>query len=313
MAQASQITSLPEFTGDKVSRADVQLFFSHVERAKQAYNWTDAQTAGAVQTRLRGYAAEFIQARTIAGVDMSTWPLLKGVLQKAFARTKNAKLATRALTGGLQQREDEPIVGFYARVTVAMDALAYDKTAAQKAEQEYRDYLAKQEFIFVAAGMKLSYRQKLEATHPAPDNIDDLIEFVQTIEEGEMAQATSNVSAITNSQPQPSATPVPTPEPFPTTHEELLEAMKRVWNNKNNSNGPANNRGRQGNGRGGNSNQGNRETRTCFYCKKPGHLIKDCRAKARADNGGNNRRAVNEVQKNPAFEFAESLNSNGGQ
>jgi hypothetical protein len=251
MAQASQITSLPEFSGDKVTRSDVLLFFSHVERAKQAYNWTDAQTAGAVQTRLRGYAAEFIQARTLAGVDVSTWPTLKGVLQNAFARTKNAKLATRALTGGLQQREDEPIVGFYARVTIAMDALAYDKTAAQKAEQEYKDYLAKQEFIFVAAGMKLAYRQKLEAAHPPPADIDALIEFVQTIEEGENVQATAAVSAVDQPRPHPRFLPPP-PEPLPTTHEELLEAMNKVWNGRNNSNGPAQaTAAASGNGRGG--------------------------------------------------------------
>jgi hypothetical protein len=199
MAQASQVATLPEFSGAKVTRADVEQFFDHVERAKRTYTWTDAQTSGAVQSRLRGYAAEIIRARTLAGVDLTTWPLLKGLLQDSFARVSNTSRAAKAVSN-LTQQPDEPIMAFYARVTLALDALAYNKTAAQKAEQEYLDHLAEQEFIFVQGGMRDSHKIKFNAVPTPPATIADLIKFVQRIENAEEANAALTVAAI---QPPP--------------------------------------------------------------------------------------------------------------
>jgi hypothetical protein len=316
MAQASQVTSLPEFTGEKITREQVLQFFTQVDRAKTTYGWDDEQTANAVLSRLRGHAAVFIQARTAAGVDMSTWPRLKAILQGAFARTQNANLAVKSLLGGLQQGPDEPIIYFYARVTLALDNLAFDKTAAQKAEQAYKDQLANQEFIFVRAGMRPSHRAKYEASNDAPANIDNLIIWIQKIEEGQASPPSQTVAEVHTSPAKPTPQEKPEQEPIidklPTTPAEFVEAVSKFMNRNNFNSSATRKPAAASRGRGTYGNNGNRETRSCHYCKKPGHLIKDCRARQRAEKERNGRK-VNEVQTEDIYAYSDSLNDNGGQ
>ena len=154
----SQLNQLPEFDGS--ASKDVDIWIWNVERCARQFNWTDAMRCAAAQGRMTGAAAYWLHAKQLAGINFNTWtdgvgdaqPNLKTALLARFKILINALVAADAVTN-LDQKKTEAVSDFYDRVIVAVDRKNFSYTAAQKANDDYKEKMMADVFVFFHAGL----------------------------------------------------------------------------------------------------------------------------------------------------------------
>ena len=179
---ASQITSIPEFWGKQTE--NVRLWVVQVERAARQYDWNDASTAAAAQSRMMGAAASWLQSELILGNDFLEFAGddgLREALLRRFAEQITQLSAIKALKE-ISQKQGETIDEFRDRLMVALDRKNYFKTDAEKRTAEYIRGLQSELFSFLGAGMLEELRTRTMGTPHPPTTAEELVLAARAVE-----------------------------------------------------------------------------------------------------------------------------------
>ena len=296
-----------------------------ITRAMALANWTDETAAKAAQMALRGPAAvwssNLIEAEA-TGIDK--WSTFMPLVEARFK--KPTTLAQKAqLQAGLVQKPNEPVMTFWDRVNAAsyllvddFPAMTQGADAAQykKSKQDARELTFRQHFV---AGLAPAVREQLISRDPT--TLDELqkeatrLETAQADRLKEKRDLPTQVYAIeAAADPTTEATDHSTPAfDFGQLREELTSTVTNAIK----TGFSAATRGRPRGGQASRPNFG-RTGRSaaprgptpfnCYYCNKPSHYARDCRAKKRDIANGVVRRTQNNAV-NVAYATAfEELN-----
>ena len=298
-----------------------------ITRARALANWTDETAAQAAQMAFRGPAAvwcsNLIEADA-AGLDK--WSTFMPLVEARFK--KPTTLAQKAqLQASLVQKPNEPVMTFWDRVNAASTLLIDDfppitqgADAAQykKSKQDARDLTFRQHFV---AGLAPTVREQLISRDPT--TLDELrkeatrLETAQADRLKEKIDRPAQVYAIdATADPTSEAADHSTPAfDFGQLREELASTVTNAIR----TGFSAATRGRPRGGQASRPNFG-RTGRSaaprgptpfnCYYCSKPSHYARDCRAKKRDIANGVVRRTQNNAVHAAYATAFEELNPN---
>ena len=192
----SQLATVPVFKGDSTDAAPIEEWLAQVERSKTQFNWTDTQTAAAVQTKLQGTAQSWLLAETLRNVTYTTWAGnngLKTKLTEVFSPVVN-EVQIANLLANLKQRDNESVLGFYSRLVKTVDKKNKDYDATQKAGAEYQNHFKKELYTFMAANLRPELRDRILNIPNPPTEIDELLKIATHLEKQVKPGATSVIT-----------------------------------------------------------------------------------------------------------------------
>jgi hypothetical protein len=168
---ANQLAVLGDFNGKEDD--DIELFCIQVTRCMGSFGWNQTQASQMVQTRLKGRAGMWMRATLKQLGDdahLDVWQHLdnnNAVVDETGLRYHLLKRFQEPLTGrgaveavsDLKQRAGETVDEFHDRVILAMDRKNYRQSAAQRAQQAYKERLIDDSYTFIAAGLQEDIRK----------------------------------------------------------------------------------------------------------------------------------------------------------
>ena len=281
--QSNQLSGIELYNGDEGEHC--RRFIDQVETARHMYGWNDDQTCAAALSKLTGGAYNWKTAEKTMGIEYTSWegvpaaagpppiaaaPSLKRGLEVRFAQTKTTGTAVDAVAN-LKQRSNETVSAFYDRVRIAMDTKNFETTEADKQQDWYKRNLKRDIRLFLQAGLRPEYRERVLGVQGAPTELDDIMEVIRTAEK-EYAMVNKNTMQI-------QATGLD-------THQD--EETKSVASGSTaaaTEETVVYNIAARGRGGGGQRGRGFRGRGNCFYCNTYGHWIRDCRKRIAAERG----------------------------
>ena len=182
VASANQLATIPEFCGKQTE--NIRLWITQIERSQKQFNWDDASTSAATQSRMQGAAASWLQSEMILGRKYPAFAGDNGLRQallKRFAEQITQLSAIKALKE-ITQKKGESIDEFRDRLMVALDRKNFHIPDAEKEGEEYKRNIQSELFSFMGAGMLDEVRTRTMATPRPPTNADELVVAARAVE-----------------------------------------------------------------------------------------------------------------------------------
>ena len=288
-------TELPLYFGNKTSDSiSAKNFVDRLEKAAQIANWDQARKCNEFYMVLRDKALIWYESLEDAEVDVNVWDDVKKEFLAAYEPRFTAK-TTCTNFHELQQRQGEGVQDYFLRVQEAFKKMCRARPAAtdtvrgplggatqaegqvikKEGIQDSEKFFKHQLFI---AGLREGLRDKI--MEAGKTSIQESLALARELEiiHADRKKSFSGVRAITEENKEEDAAAADfknedddamMTEGLEDDEIELINAIRRR-------------RGKPGfrpsNKSGGSSNKG---TLICRYCKKKGHLQKECYTRAR--------------------------------
>jgi len=286
-------TDIPLFYGQPgKDTIAARLLIVRINDAATIATWNEARKLLEFKMCLRDKAVGWFEGLAEDGVDVNDWDTVKTEFLETYEPKYSAKTTCANFTD-LNQKSDESINDYTYRVQMAYKRLTDTKPAAMttvrttiaagateaevKAEgiNDALKFIKHQLFL---AGLKDGIRDKvLEAAKATFNESVKVARNLETIQNDH--KRLNKINAIRNEMEEEKAKEIP----WDSLSDDQLAQLAVIrfgrnrYNNNGNNNGN-NNRNNQGNNRPTQLRNPNTE---CRYCKKKGHLQKDCFSRKR--------------------------------
>ena len=168
-AQASQLNSLPMFSGD-IKVLDPEIFLNKLEMAQVRFKWSDEVMASSAKAKLEGNAAFWLYTVTECEMRKITTYTGDDGFKKLFLEKYKIKMdAIRAAEAcaSLNQRTEESSSDFFDRCQFAVNLKLYSFTLAEKQSSGFQRVREVDLFTLFASGLKPSlYKQAMAGGTP---------------------------------------------------------------------------------------------------------------------------------------------------
>ena len=171
--KGTELLAIPLYPGTGL---DAELWLDQVQRAAVTYNWNQQRKSGAACMRLSEKALIWLDAQRKMGVKLEdkNWDQFKELFLARFKPKDNVIKACEGLID-LRQKPNEPVLSFYDRCCLAIEAKNQPGyTAEQRDTEEYKNARACDLYSFMCAGMLPSLRRVIMASNDPPKDIKDL-------------------------------------------------------------------------------------------------------------------------------------------
>jgi Retrotransposon gag protein len=286
-------TDIPLFYGQpSKDTIAARLLIVRINDAATIATWNEARKLLEFKMCLRDKAVGWFEGLAEDGVDVNTWDTVKTEFLETYEPKYSAKTTCANFTD-LNQKPDESINDYTYRVqmaykrltdtkpatmTTVRNTIAAGATEAEVKAEGINDALKFIKHQLFLAGLKDGIRDKvLEAAKATFNESVKVARNLETIQNDH--KRLNKINAIRNEMDEEKAKEIPWDS---LSDDQLAQlAAIRFGRNKYNNNGNNNNnnnRNNQGNNRPTQLRNPNTE---CRYCKKKGHLQKDCFSRKR--------------------------------
>ena len=267
--KAAEINTISVFSGEK--GPDAERFMDAVDRAKNAFQWSQADTARAAQQRMTGVASQWIKYNARLGVLFEAWSeaannekCLRDAMEKRFITGRTLAASIGGLAELQQaQKSMESTSEFVERLSAALDRKNYDVSDTDKQAAAYRTSFTAELVKYLLHGLRDDLKSRVIGVPNAPTELSVILDICTKAEEEHISK--QHIAAISQET-----------KPEPPTQTKEVNA---VASGKSRSTDPD-----------------RFKKFPCNVCKKLGHWANTCSQKPkrqpnpRGNNNGNNSR-----------------------
>lgn len=209
--KAAEINTISVFSGEK--GPDAERFMDAVDRAKNAFQWSQQDTARAAQQRMTGVASQWIKYNARLGTTFAGWNeaadngnCLRDFLEKRFVTGRTLAASIGGLAELQQaQKSMESTSEFVERLSSALDRKNYEITDAVKDTQAYRTSFKAELVKYLLHGLRDDLKGRVIGVPNAPTELNAILDICSKAEEEQLSK--QHIAAISQ---EPNELPVQT-------------------------------------------------------------------------------------------------------